>query len=135
VMAMLAEIGRPAPLTQQSARLVAAVSVLQKHLSQSHGKPGMPERDAPFTDAGISLPGVTSFDTPDAVEIARILATAQAPLALANLKRISLRTLSALLEREGISIPRIETLELIPEPDGSPNDDFVIPDRGRGNQR
>ena len=39
------------------------------------------------------------------------------------------RTLSAPFEKEDVEIPRIETLELIPEPDGSPTDDFVIPAR------
>jgi hypothetical protein len=34
-----------------------------------------------------------------------------------------------LLEKEDVEIPLIETLELIPEPDDSPTDDFVIPER------
>jgi hypothetical protein len=48
-------------------------------------------------------------------------------LYLPNLRRISPKTLSALLEAEDVHMPLIETLELITEPDGSPNDDFVIP--------
>jgi hypothetical protein len=38
------------------------------------------------------------------------------------------KTLTALLKKEDVEIPLIETLELIPEPDGSPTEDFVIPD-------
>lgn len=130
VEATLASIGGPVPLSQASARLVSAVSVLERHLAREPGKPGDGEVNDRriFTAAGIALRGVTSFEMPDAVEIARILATSKAPLALPHLKRISSRTLSALLEREDISIPRIESLQLIPEPDGSPTDDFVIPE-------
>jgi hypothetical protein len=43
------------------------------------------------------------------------------------LKKISPKTLTALLEKQDVEIPLIETLELIPEPDGSATDDFVIP--------
>jgi len=32
-----------------------------------------------------------------------------------------------LITKEDVEIPLIETLELIPEPDGSATDDFVIP--------
>jgi hypothetical protein len=125
VEATLASIGGPVPLSQASARLVSAVSVLERHLAREPGKPGDGEVNDRriFTAAGIALRGVTSFEMPDAVEIARILATSKAPLALPHLKRISSRTLSALLEREDISIPRIESLQLIPEPDGSPAED------------
>ena len=76
-----------------------------------------------------SLPGVTSFDFPDSVAIAKALATRKGPLSLPNLKKISPKTLSALIEKDDIDIPLIETLELIPEPDGSPTEDFVIPER------
>jgi hypothetical protein len=37
------------------------------------------------------------------------------------------KTLTALIEKEDVEIPLIETLELIQEPDGSPTEDFVIP--------
>jgi hypothetical protein len=60
--------------------------------------------------------------------VAKALASRQGPLALPNLKKISPKTLSALIEKEDVEIPRIETLELIPEPDGSPTDDFVVPE-------
>ena len=74
------------------------------------------------------LSAVTALDSPDAVAIAKALATRKDPLSLPNLKKISPKTLSALIEKEDIEIPLIETLELIPEPDGSVTDDFVIPE-------
>jgi hypothetical protein len=77
------------------------------------------------------LLSVTAFDSPDSVAIAKALASRKGPLVLPNLKRISPKTLSALIEKEDIDIPLIETLELIPEPDGSATDDFVIPERFR----
>jgi hypothetical protein len=40
-----------------------------------------------------------------------------------------------LIEKEDVEIPLIETLELIPEPDGSPNDDFVIPEQFENRQQ
>jgi hypothetical protein len=49
-------------------------------------------------------------------------------LALPNLKKLSPKTLLALIEKEDIEIPLVETLELIDEPDGSSGDDFVIPE-------
>jgi hypothetical protein len=48
-------------------------------------------------------------------------------LSLSKLERISAKALLALIEKEDVEIPPIETLELIPEPDGSTTDDFVIP--------
>ena len=74
-----------------------------------------------------NLQGITAFDTPEAVEIARILAARTGPLHLHRLKRISPRTLLALIEKDDVHVPLVETLELIPEPDGSPTDDFVLP--------
>jgi hypothetical protein len=75
------------------------------------------------------LDAVTALDSPDAVAIAKALATRKGRLSLPNLKKLSPKTLSALIEKEDIEIPLIETLELIPEPDGSPTEDFVIPQR------
>jgi hypothetical protein len=72
---------------------------------------------------------ITAFESPDSIAIAKALAMRKGPLALPNLKRISPKTLSALIEKEDIDIPLIESLELIPEPDGSPTEDFVIPER------
>ena len=74
------------------------------------------------------LPNLTTLDTPESIAVAQALATRKGPLALPNLKKISPKTLSALIEKEDVEIPLIETLELIPEPDGSANDDFVIPE-------
>jgi hypothetical protein len=74
------------------------------------------------------LPGVTAFTAADSVAVAKALANRQGPLALPNLKKISPKTLSALIEKEDVDIPLIETLELIQEPDGSPTDDFVVPE-------
>jgi hypothetical protein len=82
-----------------------------------------------------SLPGVTAFETPDSVAVAKILATRKGRLALPNLEKISPKTLAALIEKEDVEIPLIETLELIPEPDGSFNDDFVIPERFEDRQQ
>lgn len=74
------------------------------------------------------LPGLTAFEAPESVAVARALATRKGRLTLSNLKKISPKTLSALIEKEDVEIPPIETLDLIPEPDGSATDDFVIPE-------
>jgi hypothetical protein len=50
-------------------------------------------------------------------------------VSLHGLKRISPRTLLALIEKEDVFVPLVESLELIPEPDGSPTDDIVLPER------
>jgi hypothetical protein len=71
---------------------------------------------------------ITAFDSPDSVAIAKALATRKGTLALPNLKKLSPKTLLALIEKEDIEIPLVETLELIDEPDGSSGDDFVIPE-------
>jgi hypothetical protein len=47
---------------------------------------------------------------------------------LPALKKVSPKTLSALVEKKDVDIPLVETLELIPEPDGSTTEDFVIPE-------
>ncbi|MEX0688941.1 MAG: hypothetical protein WD072_09775 [Pirellulales bacterium] len=81
------------------------------------------------------LPGITGFETPDAVEIANTLAASTGSLSIPNLKRVSPKSLTALIEKGNIELPPIEFIELIQEPDGGPTDDFVIPDnfpeRGR----
>ena len=74
------------------------------------------------------LPAITAFESRDSIAIAQALATRTGPLSLPNLKKISPKTLTALIEKEDVEIPLIETLELIPEPDGSVTEDFVIPD-------
>jgi hypothetical protein len=74
------------------------------------------------------LPGIKGFTAPDSVAVAAALAKRPGVLALPNLEKISPKTLSALIAKEDVEIPRIETLELIPEPDGSPTDDFIVPE-------
>ncbi|MFM8985639.1 MAG: hypothetical protein ACKONH_06225, partial [Planctomycetia bacterium] len=81
------------------------------------------------------LSHVTALDSPDAVAIAQALATRKGPLKLPNLKKISPKTLTALIEKEDVEIPLIESLELIPEPDGSTTEDFVIPERFQQQRR
>jgi hypothetical protein len=81
------------------------------------------------------LPGVTAFTAADSVAVAKALAKRQGPLALPNLRKISPRTLSALIEKEDVDIPLIEALELIQEPDGSPTDDFVVPERFQSKEK
>jgi hypothetical protein len=74
------------------------------------------------------LPSITAFKSPDSVAIAKALSSRKRPLSLPNLKKVSPKTLSALIEKRDVEIPLIETLELIPEPDGSTTEDFVIPE-------
>ena len=108
-------LGRTRPVTPADARLVAAYA----------GRLGKT----------CVLPGITGFETPDAVEIADALAASTGSLSIPNLKRVSPRSLTALIEKGNIELPPIEFIELIQEPDGGPTDDFVIPDnfpeRGR----
>ena len=73
------------------------------------------------------LLNLTTIDSPDSVAIAQALATRKGPLSLPKIKKISPKTLTALIEKEDVQIPLIETLELIPEPDGGETDDFVVP--------
>ncbi len=114
-MSLLSSLGQNVPLTKETSRLVSAMAK-------------QPDRE-------ISLEGVTHFDMVDAVEIARILATVEGQLSLPNLKQISPKTLSALIEKRNVEIPLIETLELIHEPDGTITDDFVIPEWLQRRQR
>jgi hypothetical protein len=90
--------------------------------------PGVAEALVAATTCDGRLPGVTAFTAADSVEVAKALAKRTGPLALPNLKKISPKTLSALIEKADVDIPLVETLELIPEPDGSPTDDFVVPE-------
>ena len=101
-------LGRNAPVTPADARLATAYAARL-------GKPCM-------------LPGITGFETPDALAIAEILAASPASFAIPNLRRVSSKTLTVLIERGNIELPPLEFLELIPEPDGRLGDDFVIPD-------
>ncbi len=74
------------------------------------------------------LPRVTALDSLDAVAVAEALAAKKGPLNLPSLRKISPKTLTALIQKGNVEIPLIETLELIPEPDGSPMEDFLIPE-------
>jgi hypothetical protein len=62
------------------------------------------------------------------VAVAQARAARKGPLCLKQLNTISPKTLTALMQKEDVELPRIETLQIIPEPDGSPTDDFVIPE-------
>jgi len=84
-------------------------------------------RLAAADDRMLELPNITALDSADAVEIARSLAARKGPLKLPNLEKISPQTLTALIQKEDVEIPPIETLKLIPEPDGSVTEDFIIP--------
>ena len=74
-----------------------------------------------------NLSSIVAIESPDSVEIAAALATRKGSLSLPNLKKISPKTLTALIEKEDVVIPLIERLELIQEPDGSPTEDFMLP--------
>jgi hypothetical protein len=56
-------------------------------------------------------------------------------LSIPNLRRVSPKTFTALVEGKNIELPPFELIELIDEPDGGSNDDLVIPEnyptRGR----
>lgn len=73
------------------------------------------------------LPAIVAFDAPDAEAVAAALATRAGTLALPRLQRISPKTLAALIAKPDVLIPRVETLTLIAEPDGSPTEDIAIP--------
>jgi len=81
------------------------------------------------------LPSVTAFEFPDSLAVAQALATRKGPLCLPKLRKISPKTLSALIEKRDVTIPLVETLELIPEPDGSPTEDFVLPEEFQDRQK
>jgi len=74
------------------------------------------------------LSHITALDSADAVAIAQAFAARKGLLSLRNLKKISPKTLTALIEKHDVGIPLIETLELIQEPDGSPTEDFIMPE-------
>jgi hypothetical protein len=72
--------------------------------------------------------GITALDTPDAEQVARFLAGCEGELKLPRLEKISPKALNALLQKKDIILPPINSLELIPEPDGSPTVKVVIPE-------
>jgi len=89
-------LGRIRPVTPANARLAAAYAARL-------GKTCV-------------LPGITSLEGSDAVEIASILASSKGLLSLPNLKRIPARTLAALIANDNVEIPLIDSIEIIPEP-------------------
>ena len=108
-------LGRSDPVTLADARLVAAYAARL-------GKTCV-------------LPGITGFETPAAVEVAKTLAASSGSLSIPNLKLVSPKTLTALIANGNIELPPLEAIELIEEPDGSFTDDFVIPDNYPRQQR
>jgi hypothetical protein len=126
-----------------AAAMSAEVAVLVCKLPNWTGDFGSLERLSPDVAETLvaakkwngQLPGVTAFTAADSVAVAKALANRQGPLALPNLRKISPRTLSALIEKEDVDIPLIEALELIQEPDGSPTDDFVVPERFQSKEK
>jgi hypothetical protein len=112
---VMAALGRGVPLTPATARLVC-------------GCANGPER-------AVELGNVVALDAREAVEIAGILATAKGSLSLPQLKKISPKALTALARKENLLIPPIERLEFIAEPDGSPTEDFVIPEGFESRQK
>ena len=79
-----------------------------------------------------SIKGVTSLSPEAAAAVVEGFRGASL-----TLKRVSPRTLTALIENGNIELPPSESLELIAEPDGSFTDDFVIPENypARGRRR
>lgn len=101
-------LGRSRPVTIADARLLAAYATRL-------GKTCV-------------VPGISGLETPEAVEIATILAASPGAFSIPNLERISSRTLTALIRNGNVELPPIEAIELIPEPGGGFTDDFVVPE-------
>jgi len=101
-------LGRSRPVTTADARLLAAyVSRLGKTCV---------------------VPGITGLETPEAVEIATILAASRGSFSIPNLERISPRTLAALIRTGNVELPPIDVIDLIPDAEGGFTDDFVVPE-------
>jgi hypothetical protein len=98
----------------------------QKLESFGPGNPLTPE--TALTCKTRLLMGLTALESPDSIEIAKALAAREGQLPLPKLRRISPKALTALLQKADVEIPPLATLELIAEPDGSPTEDFVIPE-------
>ena len=69
-----------------------------------------------------------SAATVDSAETAAMLAALPVKLVLPALRRISPRTMTALIAKEDVLVPRIESIEFVAEPDGVVTEDFVIPE-------
>jgi hypothetical protein len=77
----------------------------------------------------LDLGNLTALDGPQAAAIAGVLARTRGSLALPALERISPRALEALLAKQGVSLPDIESLTLTREPGAGWTDDIVVPER------
>ena len=88
-------------------------------------------------DSEALLDKVVALDSPDAVEIAGMLAATKGAVLLPNLKRLSPKTFETLTKKEDLLLAEPDTLEFIPEPDGSGSagDDVVIPHHFEERQR
>ena len=113
------------PLAELKCRLYLTKAVTESFCMKNPFTPETASTWAALLQGDMSF--VTALDSDDSVAIAQALATCKGPLKLPNLKKISPKTLSALIAKEDVEIPLIETLELINEPDGSPTEDFIIP--------
>lgn len=106
-------LGRREPVTPADARLLAAYA----------------ER---FLGRTVVLPGIVSFETADSIRIATILSESQGSFAIPNLRRLSAKTLAALLAKGNVTLLAFEErfsgkLTLIAEPDGSSGDASSVP--------
>jgi len=89
-----------------------------------------PEAAAALAPHGkdLRLPGITALDAPDAVAVARALATKRGSVTLPSLKRITAAALMALAEKTEVDIDDFDTLEIVPGGDvGLGGDDYVLP--------
>jgi hypothetical protein len=103
-------------LAEYRGRLHLGLTTLDAETVEALAAAGFRER--------LSLDGLATLDA----DTAKALSHYKGSLSFPNLKKISPKTLSALIEKRDVEIPLIETLELVPEPDGSPTEDFVIPE-------
>jgi len=89
----------------------------------------------PQKNLGIHFWGLAALDTPDAEQVARYLAGSEGELILDSLEKITPKALNALLAKQDIVPPPIDSLELIPEPDGSPTVKVEIPEGFKERQK
>lgn len=80
---------------------------------------------ATYAGPKLSLRGLKTLSTGAAEQLAKANSWDRQ---LLSLRRVSPKTLTALIEKGNIDLPPVESLELIEEPDGNFTDDFVIPE-------
>jgi hypothetical protein len=123
-------------LTTLGADVVVAITAYPGHVHIDSGLWRKFAAENPLTSktasawavlSGGTLHDVGSLTAPDSVAIARAFARRRGPLSLPLLKQISPKTLTALIEKKDVEIPPVETLTLIPEPDGSVTRRIVVP--------